>query len=134
MILVAVAVSGKMMIVSFAVLLMVVSWVAPLVAGSVGSDLSHTVVLASLVPVSACLLGLVWGWFSYLMSPGYFVRSWHTSYRLLLRVSRLDRKCTKLVSYTPFCCDLPHRTSSIFARLCSPVVLVGVDKILVALT
>ena len=59
MIPVAVAVSGKMVIVSFAILPMVISWVAPPVAGSVGSDLSHTVVLASLVPMSACLLGLV---------------------------------------------------------------------------
>ena len=131
---VVVAVSGKAVLVPFELSLVVVIWVAPLVAGNVDSNLSHTVVLGSAVPVSVHPLDLVWGSFFYLMCPGCFARSWRTSYRLSSRVNRLDKKCTKLVGYTPSCCGLLHCISNIFIRLCSLVVLVGIGKILVAPT
>ena len=125
---VVLAALGNVVLVPFELSPVVVSWVVPLVAGIVDSNLLHTVVLAPMVPVLMCLPGPVLGSFFYLMYLGCFARSWHTSYRLWLRVSRLGRKCTKLVGYTPFCYGLPHYTSSTFISSCCPGVLVNVNK------
>ena len=134
MVSVVVAVSGKVVLVLFVLSPVIVSWVAQLVAGNVDSNESHTVVLAPMVPVLVCLPGPVLGLFFYLMYLGCFVQNWHTSYRLWLRMSKLGRKCTKLVGYTPSCYGLPHHTSSTFVSLCCPGVLVSVNKTPAVLT
>ena len=110
----------------------VAAWVELLVAGNGGSCSSHAVVFA--FRVLASVPQLVWGLSFYLTFPDYFVQSWHTSYRPMLRVSRLGRKCMQLVGYILSYCGLLCRISNIFVRLYSLVVLVGVGKTLVVLT
>lgn len=127
-------ISGKMVLVSFGLLLVAGSLVAPSVAGSACSGLSRIEVLALAAFASVHLFDFpVWGLSSCLTFLGCFAQNWHTSCRLVLRVNRLGKTYTTLVDYIPSCCDLLPHTSNIFVWLSSLVALVGVDRIPVVL-